>query len=344
MRSMILLGPVLLLGQLSAAAPALAQAPGGTLGQVRARGELICGTNPGLPGFAQRDAGGVMRGLDADTCRAVAAAVLGDASKVRFVPVATPEAPAALREGRVDLVARNMTQTMSRDVDLGLSPAGINFYDGQSFLVPVASRVEEGKALDGKRVCVHPGTSNEVALSDSARRLGITVTQVPLTGLAATGEAYAAGRCDAVTGDVSFLLVLRQTRTADPAAHQVLPDIISREPLGPLVRDGDAQWRSVVTWVVNAMLEAEALDVTSANAAARRGDPSIRIRRFLGAEPGMGAPLGLADDWVFRIVSEVGNYAEVYERSLGAGSPFKLPRGLNALWNRGGLMYPIPMR
>lgn len=344
MRSKILLGPLLLLGQLAAFAPALAQAPGGTLGQVRARGELICGTNPGLPGFAQRDAAGVMRGLDADTCRAVAAAVLGDASKVRFVPVATPEAPAALRDGRVDVVARNMTQTMSRDVDLGLSPAGINFYDGQGFLVPLAGRIEAIAALDGKRVCVHPGTSNEVALADAARRNGITVTPVPLTGLVATAEAYAAGRCDAVTGDVSFLLVLRQTRIADPAAHQVLPDIISREPLGPLVRDGDARWRSIVTWVVNAMLEAEALEVTSANAAARRSEPGMRIRRFLGAEPGLGSPLGLADDWAFRVVTEVGNYAEVFERSLGGDSPFKLSRGLNALWFRGGLMYPIPMR
>lgn len=323
------------------ALPAAAQT---TLQQVRARGEVLCATNPGLTGFARADAQGVVRGLDADTCRAIAAAALGDATKVRFLGLTTPQALEALREGRVDVAARNLTQTMSREAGLGLSPAGINFYDGQGFLVPVASGIADEKGLDGKRICVVAGTSNEAAMADSARRAGISYTPVPAPGFAGIRDAYVAGQCDAVSADYSSLVVLRQTGTADPAAHQLLPDIISREPLGPLVRDNDPQWRSLVFWTVNALLEGEARDIGSLNATARRADASPQIRRLLGVEPGMGAPLGLADDWVFQVLRQVGHYGEVYDRNLGEGSVLKLDRGLNALWNRGGLMYPIPMR
>lgn len=335
----------LLLGGLIAAlvaAPALAQRP--TLDAVRARGEVVCGTNPGLPGFAQPDAQGIHRGLDADTCRAVAAAALGDAAKVRFVPLTVPEAVEALRAGRVDLVARNLTQTMTRDVDLGLALAGTNFYDGIGFMAPRASGIGDPAQLAGRRICVSEGSAGEQALADFARRSGFAVTPVPVTGLAGFREAYGAGRCEVASVDVSGLLVLRQTATADPAAHEILPDTISREPLGPLVRDGDTHWRGLVFWSLNAMLEAEALGISSANAEAMRASPSPRIRRLLGAEPGLGAPLGLADDWAFQVIRQVGSYAEVFERHLGEGSPLRLQRGLNALYDRGGLHYPIPMR
>ncbi|MGK7865543.1 transporter substrate-binding domain-containing protein [Falsiroseomonas sp. E2-1-a4] len=333
----------LILGLIAAltALPATAQT---TLEQVRARGEVLCATNAGLPGFAQADAQGIIRGLDADTCRAIAAAALGDATKVRFIGLTTPQALAALREGRVDVASRNLTQTMGRDTDLGLAPAGINFNDGQGFLVPVASGITDPKALDGKRICVVAGTSNAQAQSDLVRRLGIRTTPVEAPAFAGLRDDYVAGRCDAVSADMSSLIVLRQTGTADPAAHRLLPDIISREPLGPLVRDGDPHWRSLVFWVVNVMLEGEARNIGTTNAAARRTDPSPLVRRILGAEPGLGAPLGLADDWAFQVLSQVGHYGEVFERNLGQGSALKLDRRLNALWNRGGLMYPIPMR
>ncbi|MGK7868550.1 transporter substrate-binding domain-containing protein [Falsiroseomonas sp. E2-1-a20] len=340
MRTRLMLG---LLAGLATLAPVPADAQA-TLAAVRARGEVLCGTNQGLTGFALADAQGVWRGLDADTCRAVAAATLGDAGKVRFVPLTTPDALAALREGRIDLAARNLTQTMGRDADLGLAPTAVNFYDGQGFLVPAALGAADARALAGKRVCVVTGTSNEAAMADFARRIGIAYTPVPSAAFAGIRDDYAAGRCDAVSADLSSLVVLRQTGTANPSAHVLLPDIISREPLGPLVRDGDPNWRSLVFWVVNVMLEGEARGITAATATARRADPSALVRRILGAEPGLGAPLGLSDDWGFRVLSQVGNYAEVYERNLGQGSVLGVPRGLNALWDRGGLMYPIPMR
>lgn len=325
----------------AAALPAAAQS---TLAQVRARGAVICGTNTGLTGFAQADAQGRLRGLDADTCRAIAAAALGDAEKVRFVQGTTPEIIAALREGRIDVASRNLTQTMARDADLGLSPAGIIFYDGQGFLVPSAARIADARGLDGKRICVVAGTSNEQAMADSARRLGISYTPVTAPGFAGMRDAYGAGQCDAVSADMSSLVSLRQTGTTDPTAHVLLPDIISREPLGPLVRDGDSHWRSLVFWVVNVMLEGEAREIGMTSAEARRADPSPLVRRILGSAPGMGAPLGLSDDWAFQVLRQVGHYGEVFERNLGRGSVLGLERGLNALWNRGGLMYPIPMR
>ncbi|WP_439595848.1 transporter substrate-binding domain-containing protein [Falsiroseomonas sp.] len=340
MRLKLILG---LAAALSLALPGMAAAQA-TLEQVRARGELLCATNTGLAGFAQADAQGVVRGLAADTCRAIAAAALGDAARVRFLPMTPPQALAAVREGRADVASANLTQTMSRDAGLGLSPAGVNFFDGQGFLVPLAAGVREAKALDGRRICVAPGTSNDQALADAARRLGIAFAAVDTPSFAEMREAYAAGRCEVASADLSTLIALRQTGTAEPTAHALLPEIISREPLGPLVRDGDPHWRSLVFWVVNVMLEGEARDIGTGTAAARRADPSPLVRRILGAEPGLGAPLGLPDDWAFRVLSQVGNYAEVYERSLGEGSALKLERGLNALWSRGGLMYPIPMR
>ncbi len=324
--------------------PSLPAAAQGVLAQVRARGEVICGTNPGLAGFAQADANGRLAGLDADTCRAIAAAVLGDAGKVRFFQAPTPATVDALREGRIDVAARNLTQTMTRDTELGLATAGVSFYDGQGFLVARGSQIADLRGLDGMRVCVPAGSSNEQVLADVTRRFGLSITPVPVEGFAAFRRVYAEGGCESVSTDISTLLVLRQTGTDVPADHDILPDIVSREPLGPMVKDGDSQWRSIVFWTLNALVEAEALGITAANAEAQRASPSARVRQFLGAEPGLGAPLGLADDWAFQVIRQVGNYGEVFDRAFGQASVFKLQRGLNALWNQGGLLYPIPMR
>lgn len=326
---------------LCVATPAMAQRP--TLDAVRARGSIGCAVSNGLPGFSQVDAQGVMRGLDADTCRALAAAVLGDASRVTFVPTTVPQAVESLRARQVDVASRNLTQTMSRDVELNLAAAGVNFYDGQGFLVRRDSGVTSLAALAGKRICVPGESSNEVSLNDLLRRERLVATPVPVANLTAMREAYVGGRCDVVSADSSGLLSLR-SGLPDAMAHELLPDTISREPLGPLVRDGDPNWRRVVFYVVNAMIEAEALGITSANADAMRSSPSEKIRRFLGTLPGLGAPLGLRDDWALQVLRQVGNYGEVFDRNLGAQSPLRLERGLNDLYSRGGLLYPVPMR
>lgn len=327
---------------LTLAAPAFAQSP--TLDAVRARGAVVCAVNTGLAGFAQADAQGTVRGLDADTCRAVAAAVFRDATRVRFLGATVADALRAVTDRQADLAARNLTQTMTRDTSGGLAAAGVNFFDGQGFLARRAANIGRLADLAGKRVCVPADSSNEIALQDLARRERIALTAVPTPSFAAIRDAYASGACDVVSADLSGLAVLRLTGTTDAAAHVVLPDVISRDPLGPLVRDGDPHWRSLVFWTLNTLLEAEALGINAGNVEAMRASPSPRIRRLLGAEPGLGAPLGLADDWAFQVIRQVGNYAEVFERNLGAGSPVRLQRGLNALYDRGGLMYPIPMR
>ncbi|WP_203077331.1 transporter substrate-binding domain-containing protein [Falsiroseomonas ponticola] len=332
-----------LIASLLLALPMAAAAQSPTLDAVRARGEVTCAIHTGLPGFAAAGPDGRVAGIDADTCRAVAAAVLGDAGKVRFVPGSMADSLAATAAGRVDLVARAATQTMMRDTALGLAAAGVTVFDGQGFVVRRASGIEDLSGLAGRTVCVTAGSTNELALSDAAKRAGISLTPLPLPTLPELLAAYGEGRCEALSADRVPLAGLVATRfgTAD---HAVLPDVISREPLGPFVRDGDRGWEQIAFWTVNALTEAEAMGITSANAATLRDSGPPRIRRLLGGLPGMGAPLGLADDWMFRVVTQVGNYAEVYERNLGAGSPIGLARGLNQLYDRGGLLYPIPMR
>jgi general L-amino acid transport system substrate-binding protein len=323
------------------AGPAMAQ--NRTLDAVRARGTLVCGTNPGLPGFAAPGPDGVYRGLDADTCRAVAAAVFGDAGRVAFRPVSVPDAPGMLRAGEADIVARNLSLTMSREVQQGLAGTAVNFFDTQGFLAPRSLNVVSMAQLDGKRICVPAGSTVEIAVAEAARRERIRLLAVPATGFAAIRDAYYAGACDAVAGETPGLMLIR-LGAPDPAAHAMLHDVLGGEPLGPFVRAGDLHWRSLVFWTVNALIEAEALGITAANAEAMRASPSIRIRRFLGSEPGLGAPLGLAEDWAFQVIRQLGNYGEIFERNLGQGSALRLDRGLNDLYSRGGLLYPIPMR
>ncbi len=330
---------------LAIAASLLSLAAGAaTLDQVRARGALACGTSQGNPGFSTLAADGTYRGLDVDVCRAVAAAVLGDAAKVRYVALSPKARFTALQSGEVDLLVENATWTLVRDTALGLNFAGVNYYDGQGFMVRRDLGVTEPEQLDGATICVNLGTTTELNLADWFRARGLSFRPVLYEKLSEVAAAYDAGRCDAYTSDVTTLAAQR-LGMRDSDAHTILLEVISKEPLGPVVRHGDDQWLDIVRWSLTAMQEAEELGVTSLNAERlRAGSEQPRVRRLLGVEGALGSALGLDDDWAYRIVRQVGNYAESYERNLGHGSPLNLPRGMNALWDRGGIMYPMPLR
>jgi general L-amino acid transport system substrate-binding protein len=320
-------------------------AAGPTFDAVKARGHVTCGVNTGVAGFSAPDARGVYQGLDAEFCRAVAAAVFGDATKVRFVPTTYQTRFVALQSGEVDVLARNVTQTLTRDTALGFNMAGVNFYDGQGFMVPKRANVAAARQLDGATVCVLPGSTTELNLADFARREGIRVQPVVLSSMDEMTAAYQAGRCDAMTTDASQLAALRVSALRDPEAHAILPERVSKEPLGPMVRHGDDQWLDVVAWVLRLMIEAEEAGVTRGNVERMRAtsqDPNIQ--RMLGATPGFGKALGLDEAWAYNVLRQVGNYGEVFDRTLGKGSPIGLERGLNDLWTRGGLMYALPLR
>ncbi|MFZ6762931.1 amino acid ABC transporter substrate-binding protein [Pseudoroseomonas sp. WGS1072] len=323
------------------AAPVLA---GPTLDGVRARGQLVCGVNTGVAGFSAPDSRGEYQGLDAEFCRAVAAATLGDASKVRFVPTTYQTRFVALQSGEIDLLARNVTQTLMRDTAMGFNMVGVNFYDGQGFLVPRASGIADARQLDGATVCVLPGSTSELNLGDYARREGLRLQPVVLSSMDEMTAAYQSGRCDAMTTDASQLAALRVSALREPEAHIILPERISKEPLGPMVRHGDEEWRDIVAWTLAALIEAEELGVTRANAAEMRGGQDPNVLRLLGATPGFGKALALPEDWAFQAIRQVGNYGEIFDRTLGKGSPIGLERGLNDLWTRGGLMYALPLR
>lgn len=323
------------------AAPAAA---GPTLEAVRARGQLVCGVNQGVAGFSAPDSRGVFQGLDADFCRAVAAATLGDASKVRFVPTSYQTRFVALQSGEIDVLARNVTQTLTRDTSLGFNMAGVNFYDGQAFMVTKASGVARARDLDGASVCVLPGSTTELNLADFNRRERVQLRPVVLSSMDEMVSAYQSGRCDALTTDSSQLAALRATALRNPADHVILPDRISKEPLGPLVRHGDEEWRDIVYWTLMLLIEAEEIGLTQANVQEMRGSQDPNIQRILGVTPGFGRALGLPEDWGFRVLRAVGNYGEIFDRHLGRGSPVGLERGQNELWTRGGLMYALPLR
>lgn len=323
------------------AAPAGA---GQTLDAMRARGQLICGVNQGVAGFSAPDSRGVFQGIDADLCRAVAAAVLGDANKVRFVPTTYQTRFVALQSGEIDVLARNVTQTLTRDTALGFNLAGVNFYDGQAFMVTKASGVTAARQLDGGSVCVLPGSTSELNLADLGRRERIRLQPVVLSSMDEMVSAYQSGRCDAMTTDSSQLAALRATALRNPDQHVILPDRISKEPLGPMVRHGDEEWRDIVAWTLALLIEAEETGLTRANVEEMRKSQDPNIQRILGVTPGFGKALGLPEDWGFQAVRQVGNYGEIFERNLGRGSPIGLERGLNNLWTRGGLMYAIPLR
>jgi general L-amino acid transport system substrate-binding protein len=330
---------------------ALAWAPpaaiaGPTFDGVKARGQVVCGVNTGVAGFSAPDARGGYQGLDAEFCRAIAAAMFGDASKVRFVPTTHQTRFVALQSGEVDVLARNVTQTLTRDTNLGFNFAGVNFYDGQGFMVRRSANVTAARQLDGASVCVVAGSTTELNLADFARRERIRINPVVNGTFEEMLPAYNSGRCDAVTTDASQLAALRVSAVeGNPADHVILPERISKEPLGPMVRHGDEQWRDLVQWVHFAMVEAEELGITHANAEElRRTSQDPNIQRFLGTTPGFGRALGVSEDWAFQIIRQVGNYGEVFDRTLGKGSPIGLERGLNDLWTRGGLHYALPLR
>jgi general L-amino acid transport system substrate-binding protein len=315
----------------------------GTMDDVRAKGFIQAGVNGDLFGFGKPDDKGVWTGLDVDTARAIAAAVFGDASKVKFTPLTAKTRFTALQSGEIDVLTRNCTVTLSRETDLGLNFAHVNYYDGQGFLIPKKLGVKSAKQLDGATVCVLPGTTTELNVADYFRANGMTMKPVVIENTAELAKAFFAGRCDCLTSDASQLAGTRAV-APNPGDYMILPEIISREPLAPAVRHGDDQWFDVVNFSVMAMIEAEYLGISSKNIDEMMSSTDPKVQRFLGASPGNGKALGLDEKWAYNIVKQVGNYAEVFERNVGVNTPLGLMRGLNALWTDGGLMYTPPFK
>jgi general L-amino acid transport system substrate-binding protein len=312
-----------------------------TADAVAKKGFVQCGVSTGLAGFSQPDSKGEWRGIDVDLCRAVAAAVFGDVGKVRFTPLTTQQRFTALQSGEVDLLSRNTTWTLTRDTSLGLNFVGINFYDGQGFMVPKKRNIKNLKQLDGAAICVQPGTTTELNLADYFRSNGMKFKPVVIEKLEEVASAYFAGRCDVLTTDVSGLIAVRSSRTAAAADHLILAEVISKEPFGPAVRHGDDRWFDIVKWSLFATIEAEELGLSSKNIEQQAKSPSPIVQRFAGATNEFGKMLGLDKRWAFNIIKLVGNYGESFDRHL---APLGLDRGLNKLWNKGGLMYAPPMR
>ncbi|MET0195168.1 MAG: amino acid ABC transporter substrate-binding protein [Hyphomicrobiaceae bacterium] len=330
-----------LAGALVAAASTTAFA-GARVDAIKARGELICGVNTALGGFSIADSTGKWVGLDVDVCRAVAATLLGDGNKVKFVPLNAQQRFTALQSGEVDILSRNTTWTLTRDTQLGLNFAATTYYDGQGFMVPKALNVTSAKQLAGASVCVQPGTTTELNLADYFRANNMQYKPVVIENIAEVNAAFFAGRCDALTTDASGLASVRKNDAKNPDDYVILPDIISKEPLGPAVAQGDDQWTDIVKWTVFALLEAEEYGITQANVEEMaKTSTNPNIKRILGATPGMGKALGVDEDWVVKAVKSVGNYGEVWTRNI---TPLGLPRGVNNLWNKGGLMYAPPIR
>ncbi|QUS36587.1 amino acid ABC transporter substrate-binding protein [Falsirhodobacter algicola] len=335
---------IAILGTLTAMGLAAGAASAATLDDVKARGELICGVNPGLTGFAAPDASGNWSGFDISLCRAIAGAVFGDGNKVRFVPTTSETRFTALASGEVDVLVRNSTWTFSRDADLGLDFAGVNYYDGQGFMVHQDLGVTSAKELDGATICIQTGTTTELNLADYFAVNGMSYTPVAVQSNAEGEQQYLAGACDAYTTDASGLAATRAA-FATPADHIILPEIISKEPLGPATRQGDSQWNDIVRWTLNALVAAEEYGVTSANIeelSASSQNPEVR--RLLGTEGTLGEMLGLDADWAANAISVGGNYGEIFAATIGEQTPIGLARGLNAQWTQGGLLYAPPFR
>ncbi|GAB4539108.1 MAG: amino acid ABC transporter substrate-binding protein [Anaerolineales bacterium] len=331
-----------------AAAPApVVAAPSGygeTLKTVQTRGKIICGVNSQVPGFGYVDSSGAFSGFDVDYCRALAAAVFGDPAKVEFRPVTAKDRFTALQSGEIDVLSRNTTWTLIRDTELGGNFTATTFYDGQGIMVPADSGITALADLDGGTICVQTGTTTELNLADVMQAEGVSYTPAVFEDADSTFAAYSEGRCDAVTTDKSGL-VARRTVLADPAAHVILDVTMSKEPLGPMVRHGDDQWFDIAQWTVFAMIAAEEYGVNSTNVDQMKASATNpEIKRMLGVEGEMGAKLGLSNDWAYNIIKLVGNYEEVYNRNLGPDTPTYIPRGYNALYNQGGLLYAPPIR
>ncbi len=326
------------------AATALPAHAGATLEGVRQRGILVCGVNVGVAGFSQPDSGGTWRGLDVDFCRATAAAVLGDANKVRYVPLTAVQRFPALQAGEIDLLQRQGTQTLTRDTTLGLRMVGVTFYDGHGFMVKRSANLTSARQLDGGTVCVQSGTTNESITAEYARENNLNIHIVVFDRVVEANNALAAGRCDAVGTDAGQLAALR-SMLPNPQDYMILPERLSKEPYGPMVRRDDQEWFEVIRWIVMATVEAEELGLTTANVEQMRtSSESANVRRLLGVDPLLGNSLKLPQDWAFQIIRQVGNYGEIYERNMGVNTPLGLERGANALWTKGGLMYAWPMR
>ncbi len=339
MKKSVLIG-ALTLGGLAAGA-----AQAATLDDVKTRGKLNCGVVTGLAGFGAPDANGVWEGFDVAVCRAVAAAILGDPTAVNFVPTTGQTRFTALASGEIDMLARNTTWTFSRDTDLKFDFTGVNYYDGQGFIVPTALGVSSAKDLDGATVCIQTGTTTELNLSDFFRANNISYEPVPIETNAEGQQQYLAGACDVYTTDASGLAATRAT-FENPEEHVLLPEIISKEPLGPLVRHGDNEWKDIVTWTLNALIAAEEYGVTSANVAELAAAPGTNpeVNRLLGTEGELGAMIGLSNDWAKNAIAAGGNYGEIFEKNIGENTPIGLARGLNAQWTNGGLIYSPPFR
>lgn len=315
-----------------------------TLEIVQKRGVVQCGVTTGFAGFSAPDSSGVWQGLDIDVCRAVAAATLGDASKYKAVPLNAQQRFTALQSGEVDVLARNTTVTQQRDTALGAIHIGVNFYDGQGFLVPKSLGVTSAKELNGASVCMQTGTSNENTMADWARANSVDYKPVVLEQFNEVVNAFAAGRCDVFTTDASGLASIRISKMENPDDYLVLPEIISKEPLGPYVRQGDDRWLNIVKWSLHAMVGAEELGITSANVDEHLKSNNPNVQRLLGVTEGSGKNMGVDEKWAYNIIKQVGNYGESFERNVGQGSPLQIKRGLNALWTDGGLMYALPVR
>ena len=318
-------------------------ASAGTLDDVKARGVVNCGSNTGLAGFGQPDAQGTWNGFDVDYCRAVAAAVFGDATKVKFVPLSAKDRFTALQSKEVDVLIRNTTWTSSRDTTQGFNFTGVTYYDGQGFMVRKKLKVNSALELSGASVCTQQGTTTELNLADFFRAKNMKFEAVVFATSDETIKAYDAGRCDAFTTDASGLYAER-LRLANADEHLVLPEVISKEPLGPAVRRGDDQWFALVKWVHYGLLTAEELGVTKANVEQMKTSANPDVKRLLGVEGEFGKSLGVANDFMVPLIKQLGNYGEIFEKNLGAGSPLKISRGVNQLWNKGGLQYAPPIR
>ncbi len=325
------------------ASPTPPPVPTGILAAVQQRDSLVCGINGALPGFSQLDeATGTYSGFDVDYCKAIAAAVLGDPDKVEYRALSTGQRGPALQTGEVDVLVRNTTWTVSRDTSWGLF-APTTFYDGQAIMVTSALGVTDAAGLAGATICVQSGTTTELNLTDYFRAGGIEFTPQVFQDIDPAYQAYESGACDAITSDRSQL-ASRRTTMADPSAHVLLPDVLSKEPLGPVVPLGDDQWFNVVKWVVFATIQAEESGITSANVAEMTGSTDPVIARLLGAEGDLGSYLALPNDWVVKVITAVGNYGEIFDRNLGPATPLAIERGVNALWTDGGLLYAAPYR
>ena len=335
-------GALFLLAALAAAAPAQAQ-DGTTLAQTQDQGFVKCGVSQGLPGFSNTDDAGNWSGVDVDVCRAVAAAVFGNATQVKYIPTSGKDRFTALQSGEIDILSRVTTWTMHRDTAIGMVFAGVNYYDGQGFMVRESLGVTNALELDGASICTNAGSTSELNVADYFRANNMEYELVTFEKTDEVVAAYESGRCDVYTTDQAGLYANR-LKFANPTEHVVLPEVISKEPLGPSVRVGDAQWESIVRWTLFALINAEELGVTSANVDSMRDSNNPAVLRLVGKEGSFGENIGLSNEWAYHIVKQVGNYGESFERNLGPNTPLRISRGLNALWSDGGILYAPPIR